>query len=518
MNLLDYAIIGFYLLLTIFLGYFIGGKQKNTEDYFLAGRRMRWWPVAISLFASLFSAISYIAMPGEAYNFGCNMLLGGLTGILALPVALFVFLKFFYQMKLFTVNEYLERRFSPAIRRLNGVLFLGMRLVYLGVVLYATAMLLETALNIPPAVSILLVGGISTLYTCLGGMEAVVWTDVIQFVVLLGGVLLIIGVIARETPGGIGGIWSLAAEHNRGFDVSFDSEIWGFSSRQRIAVWAMLIGLPFAMIGPATDQINLQRCLSCKDFKAVARAVCWSTIGNLPVCFIFYFAGLAVFVYFIVLHPEYQTTGLAGDEAFCRYISQHLPAGLRGLLTAAVLAAVMSTVDSVQNSLSTVFVKDLYQEWLRPGRTEEHYLKAAKLVTLLVGLLVCLFGLTVLAIFHGRDIPLLEVSNICLGILGAFSSVIFVLGLLTYRVNAGAIWVGMAAATPVALYLLIFRYLLPPPEERIGFMYLGMGPFWTALIVGYLSSFRLGGNRPEQYGYVIWSRWKPTRKRWPGCG
>lgn len=506
MNFLDYSVLGLYLLMTIGMGFFIGSRQKSTEDYFLAGRGMRWWPIAISLFASLFSAVSYIAMPGEAYNFGCNMLLGGLVGVAALPVMLFVFLKFFYQMKLWTVNEYLEKRFSPAIRYLNSGIFLVLRLFYLGVVLYATAILLDKALGIPPWVSILLVGIISTVYTCFGGMEAVVWTDVVQFAVLLGGVVLVVGMIARETPGGVGGIWRIAAEHNRAFDLGPGSPIWGFSPSQRIAVWAMLIGLPFAMILPATDQINLQRCLACKDFKEVARAVTWSTVGNLPVCFLFYFAGLAVFAYFRVLHPELDPEGMKGDAAFCRYISEFLPAGMRGLLTAAVLAAVMSTVDSVQNSLSTVFVKDLYQRVLCPGRSDAHYLRTAKLTTLLIGIFVCLFGLAVLAVFHGREVPLLEVSNITLGVLGAFSSSFFILGLLTRRANATSLLVGMAAALPVAVYITVFLYLLRPPEERIGFMYLGMAPLWTIVIVGYAASFCCGRNREGAAAYVIWRR------------
>ena len=124
MQPVDYIIIAIYLLMMVILGMFIGRRQHNTEDFFLAGRSLRWWPIAISLFASLFSAISYIAIPGEGFNFGLNMMLTFFSAFIALPGTLYIFLRLFYDMRLFTVNEYLEKRFSPGIRRLNSVLFI----------------------------------------------------------------------------------------------------------------------------------------------------------------------------------------------------------------------------------------------------------------------------------------------------------------------------------------------------------------------------------------------------------
>lgn len=502
METIDLIICGFYLVMTIVIGGVVGKKQHNTEDYFLAGRGMKWWPIAISIFASLFSAISYIAMPGEAYNFGCTMLLGGLVGIIALPITLFVFIRFFYLMKLWTINEYLERRFSVPLRVINSMIFMLVRLVYLGVVLYATALLLENSLGWNPIYAVLAVGIFSTIYTYLGGMEAVVWTDVVQFFVLLGGVLLVIGVIAWATPGGILGIWDIAVEHGRTFNLGANSDFWSFSLKPRISLLALLMGLPFAVL-TATDQINLQRCLACKNFGEVARAMCWSTIGNLPICFLFYFAGLAVYVFFKVLRPELDT-GMPGDQAFCRYISTYLPIGFRGMLAAGVLAAVMSTVDSVQNSLSTVFIKDVYQRLLIRNRDEAHYLRAAKTVTLIIGAGTCIFGVAVLLIFHDREIPLLEVSNFCLGVLGSFSSAIFMMGLLTRRVDSRAMIFGLIVALPVAVYLSVFRYLLLPPQERIGFMFLGLITSFTAMAASYIFSLFSSRTSAEQRKYVVW--------------
>ena len=506
MHFLDVAVFILYLAVIIGMGFVFSRRQKNTEDYFLAGRGMNWWPIAISIFATAFSSISYIAIPGEAYNFGCTMWVNCLVSVLALPVMLMIFLRFFYNMKLWTVNEYLERRYSPVVRTLNSSLFLVMRMVYLGVVLYSTSMLLETSLGLPPWVSILVIGVVTTVYTGMGGMEAVIWTDVFQTVVLMGGILLVIGFAAWHIPGGLPRVWSFAAENGRTFNLGADAEIWKFSAYTRVSIFVMLINLPIAMIIPATDQMNLQRCMSCRSFGEVVRAVCCSFIGFPPISMIFYFAGLSVFAYFMLNNPA-AVAGMKGDKAFCYFISQVLPVGTRGLLLAGVLAAVMSTVSAVLNSMSTVFVKDIYQRSIKPGRREQYYLSFAKWVTVLFGAIALAAGLGVLFLVRNRNIPLLEVSNVSLGGLASFSSAIFIAGLLMPRVGTKAILCGVIAAFPVLFYLAVFRYLLLPATERIGFIYLGVTSILTAVAVALLVSIFLPETDREKYRYCIWSRW-----------
>ncbi len=511
MSPIDLLICAIYLAVSLYIGCICGKKQTDTENYFLAGRAMKWWPVAISLFASLFSAISYIAMPGEAYNFGCTMLLSAIIPVIALPISLFIFMKFFYNLKLWTVNEYLERRFSVSIRSLSGVIFLLIRLVYLGVVLYATAILMESCIGWPAWVSILVIGVFSTVYTCLGGMEGVLWTDVMQFFVMLGGILVVIGFVAWCVPGssGLSGIWEYAAGHRRLFNVGADSDFFAWSAKVRISIWPWLFGLPFALIGPAIDQINLQRCMSCKNFREVAWAVSANTACQIPICFLFYFGGLAVFFYFSKLQPVSPLPD--GDAAFCRFIAHELPVGCRGILAAGILAAVMSTMTSVLNSLSAVFVKDLYQRTLRPGREDRHYLSVAKLVTLAVGVISVGAGIGIELVFRGRNISLLEVSNVCLTVCGAFGTAIFAMGLLTGRTSAHGMWAGVIASVPVAFYLTIFRYLLQPPENRIGFLFLSVFIISTAIVVSYLYSLLAGTANAEQRKLSIWS-WREVAK------
>ena len=165
----DYAVIAVYIIGIVLLGTYAGRRQKNTEDFLLAGRSMRWWPIAISLFAAFFSSISYIAIPGEAFNYGTTMYLYMFFLILPLPVALLFFLKLFYRLRLWTAYEYLERRFHVGLRICGSSIFLVTRCVYLGVALYATALLLEPAVGWPLWFSIILIGAVGTVYAGFGG-------------------------------------------------------------------------------------------------------------------------------------------------------------------------------------------------------------------------------------------------------------------------------------------------------------------------------------------------------------
>lgn len=518
MNSIDYIILAIYLLMTIGLGYILGRKQSNCEDYFLAGRKMSWWPIAISLFASLFSAISYIAMPGEAYNFGMNMSLSGIVQFLPMPIMIFVFLKLFYRLKLWTAYEYLELRFCCRIRALGSCSFMVLRTVYLGIVLYATANLMHDAVGWPMYLSIIVIGAIGTLYTALGGMAAVVWTDVIQFFVLLGGVILIIGFVAFHVDGGLLGIWQTADAMGHGFDLSTKGGFWNFDFNIRITVWAWLIAAIPLCISPAVDQINLQRCLSCKDFRTAVTAVIATSIVGVPLTFLFYYAGLSVLVYFHTVAPGVlPETNSSGDKAFTWFVANILPVGVRGLLVAAILSAVLSTVDSVINSLTTVAVKDIYQRFINTSDSEEHYLRVAKILTLVWGGISILSGIIIVWIYATRDVSLLEISYAALGMLGGFLLGLFIVGLMSLRGNSPGVALGFVVGVSLTLYVYITMILLPDPTERLSFIWIGLLASSSVALFGYLASLVFGkmgfGRVPQEIEkYVIWCNIKKTFK------
>ncbi|MEA1951917.1 MAG: sodium:solute symporter, partial [Planctomycetota bacterium] len=214
----DYLAMVAYLGGIVAMGAYFMLRQKDTDDYFLGGRSIHWFPVAISMFASLFSAVSYIAAPAEAYNNGMMLFIKSACVLLGVPAAVILFVRFFRRLSLTTAYEYLERRFDLKVRLMAAGLFLLLRSFYLGVVLFASAVALQPATSWPLWFSIGLVGIVATLYTTLGGMKSVIWTDVVQFFVLLGGILLVLGMLAARNEGGVAGIWSYARDHDHTFN------------------------------------------------------------------------------------------------------------------------------------------------------------------------------------------------------------------------------------------------------------------------------------------------------------
>ena len=500
---IDNLLIVVYLIGIISLGVWHGHRQKSTEDFLLAGRSMKWWPVAISMFAAFFSSISYVAIPGEAYNYGTTMFLYFFFLALPLPVSLLVFLKLFYKLKLWTAYEYLERRFSVPVRILGSSIFLVNRCVYLGVALYSTALLLEPALGWNMAFSICLVGTAGLIYASLGGIKGVIWSDVAQFVVLVGGVVAIIVFIIIKLPNGVSDIWNTTIETKHGFNVGRDSGFWNWNFAQRITVWAWLIGVIPRCISSATDQVGLQLALSCKDLKTVFKASIWQTIGGWPVIFLFYLAGLGLLAYVRILGVGTPIADLdKGDKVYTYFVTNIMPMGFRGLIVAGLLAAIMSTIVSVLNSLATVTLKDIYQRVLMVNKAEGHYLLVSKVLTFAWGIMAVVCGIGIAIICKNFDVPLIEISNTCLGIFSGLLLGIFALGLMNFRANSLSAIIGFIGSTVVTFYFAIFHYLLKAPKERMSFFWFAVLAPFSVFIIGSIASVL--SKATEKRDLVIW--------------
>ena len=500
---IDNLVIIVYLLFIVLLGVWHGLRQKNTEDFLLAGRSMKWWPIAISMFAAFFSSISYVAIPGEAYNYGTTMYIAVLFNALPVPLAVLVFLKLFYKWKLWTAYEYLEQRFSLKIRILGSVVFLVTKCVYLGVALYATALMLEPALGWSMMFSILLVGIVGLIYAGFGGLKGVIWTDVAQFVVLVGGVLAIIVYIICKLPNGAADIWTTTIATDHGFNIGADSGFWDLDFSRRITIWAWLIAAIPNCISPATNQVNLQLCLSCKNYKTVIKSMVGSAVGAWPVVFLFYIAGLALLAYVKLCGAgtPLETIG-KGDKVYTYFVTHVLPLGLRGLIVAGLLAAIMSTVVSVLNSLATVSLKDIYQRALVKDRGEKHYLAASKILTFIWGLLAVGCGIGIAVICSRFDVPLLEISNTCLGIFNGLLLGIFALGLLNFKANSTSAIIGLIGSLIVTFYFAIFHFLLKAPSERMSFLWFAVLAPFGVYIIGSIAGLLVKST--EKRKYVVW--------------
>ena len=447
LTLIDYLIIVVYLAAMMVMGLRIGRQQKSTGDFFVAGRNMPAWAVGISLFASLLSTITYLGMPGEMFRTGLSFLTRQIPIPLVLAVVWCLWIPFFMRLRLTSAYEYIERRFDYATRATAAVFCLLLLFGWISVVVLTAsqAMAEITVLDIPWFFGtngefrdadmhfiILAIGLFSVLYTTLGGMRAVIWTDVIQFVVLMIGALFTMGAVAWMTDSGIMD-WVRTSQQYQHEQVEwFDWDV-----RNRSTVFSVAIGMFFWFTCThGSNQVALQRYFTVKDMNAARRTYLVSAIASIMIGVIL--AGVGISLMHFVEHYDHSlqsaenlthaTTELrnqAQDNIFPQFIRIHLLSGLRGMVVAALFAAAMSTIDSGSNSASTILTVDFFRRLSRTPISEERELRRARILTATMGLIVVFYAIGIYHLSKGSDIISLcqRGFNCFLGPLGALFAI-----------------------------------------------------------------------------------------------
>ncbi len=426
-----------YLLSVVGLGSWFARGQHDLKDYFLAGRGMRWWPVAISIVATDLSAISYMGAPAWVYEKDMQYALSTFMLPVAMVIVVVLFVPLFYRLEIYTVYEYLGRRYNRAVRLIACVLFIIVRAGWLATAIFTPSLAIAQVTKIPLVACIVAVGMLTTTYTVLGGMMAVIWTDVLQFVVLIGGACAIAVVLVLHSDGGFAGIWHLAAEggHTKMFTFSWDPTL-------EVTVGSITIGLLFVMVTSyGCDQVVVQRYFTTRSIKDSVRSVLGAGILVVPVNILLYFTGLALAAHYAA-HPD-----LAPDPGDARgvlphFIVQGLPVGVSGLLLAGIFAATMSSIDSGIQSLTTTTIVDLVYpaRGLSAQATNVHDLRMARVIMIGWGVLATVAGL-----FVGRLGTFLEIIGKISGFFGGPLGGLFLLGVLVPRSNTAGAIVGAAA-------------------------------------------------------------------------
>ncbi|MBN2217778.1 MAG: sodium/solute symporter [Pirellulales bacterium] len=507
----DYLVLGAYLAGIVLLGAWFARRQSSTDEYFLGGRRFHWLPVALSMFAALFSATSYVAAPGEGFNHGMMLFLKSVAVLLGVPPAVILFVRFFRRMSLTTAYEYLERRFNLSVRLTASFLFLLLRSFWLGVVLFASAVVLQPATGWPIWVSVILVGLVATVYTTLGGMKSVIWIDAIQFVVLCGGILFILAKLTWGPSQSLVGIWEYGQARDHMFNGLRDANFYSFDPFVRYSLWAIVVSAVFSKLTLAgADQISIQRYLSTRDEKSASRSLIWGTAVGVPVMFLLYFSGIGL-LWFYETHPERALPNMTGDYALAHYIATELPPGVGGMLISAILAAALSTVDSGLNSLATCSVADFYGRVIHPEADERRKVAVARCLTVAWGflaiasaaLMICLYG-------HDRSHnPLIFVSEVTLGLFGGILLGIFLLGILSRRATSFGVLLGALVGLAAALAVTAPYYFreLPPDAPRLSFLWINIVGCLVTVGVGYGASYLSPPPSPKQIAEnTFWSR------------
>ena len=380
---IDYWAVGFYFVAVLALGYRFSKQQQSTEEYFMAGRQMPWFLVGLSLFATLLSSVSYLSKPGEVIKNG----LGVWGSYMQLPftiVLVMVLLIPFFMSKHFTsAYEYLEELYGLKTRLFASILFILRRLFWMGMIVYSASFAMARITGQPFVWIVLGIGAIAIAYTTMGGMRAVIWTDVAQFFILLTGLLFTIGFVFTET--GTGPVtWYhevMQAEREPQPFFSFDPYV-------RVSLVGMAIYTFFWWICAAgSDQVAIQRYLTTGSVPAARRSFLSSLGADVSVAISLALAGMALYSYYRAQLPG------TPDQVFPHFIAHGLPRGLAGVVVAALFSAAMSSLDSGMHGVATVLTVDFSRRLRKKAISAPGELKLARVITASAGMFAVIFCL-----------------------------------------------------------------------------------------------------------------------------
>jgi len=387
---LDYVIIAAYLIGIALIGIFKGGKQKSVNDYFLGAKSVPWWAVCFSIVAAETSTLTFISIPGLAYLTNFNFLQVTVGYLLGRIIISIYFLPAYYKGELNTAYAYLENRFGSKTRSFASIVFLITRTAADGVRLFATAIPLKLMLDISYPVAIIIIAAVALVYTYIGGVRGVIWVDVIQMFIYIGGALAaIIFLSSNLLPEGFWGLFNSdqITDKLNVINLGFDGGLKNFFSTPYTLFGGLIGGAFLSMASHGTDQLIVQRLLTIKDLKNSRKAIVGSGIIVIFQFVIFLFVGVA-------LYAHYGTYDLASlgllkaDEIFPLFIITSLPVGLSGLIIAGLFAAALSTLAGSMSSLSSSTMLDLYKPF-RKIKSEAEELRISRMFTIMwAGLLI----------------------------------------------------------------------------------------------------------------------------------
>jgi len=443
MDKLDLAIIALYLAGITLFGLRFRKKQRTLRDYFLADRSIPWWAIALSIVAAETSTLTIISIPGLAYDTNLTFLQVVLGYVVGRVIISFVLLPHYFRGDLYTAYELIERRFGKPLRSLTAGLFLGTRAAAEGVRVYAVAIVVAIALGTGEVASIAIITALTLVYTFEGGLAAVIWTDVVQTAIYVGGTLVGLFTILHLVPGGWPAIHSVAEGAGKLRVFDFTPDFW-----KPYTFWAGLIGGAFLTTAShGTDQLIVQRLLAARSQRQSVTALLSSGVAILFQFALFLTVGVMLFAFY---HVPSANFGKA-DRIFPTFIVSQMPHGISGLLIAAILAAAMSNLSAALNSLSSSSIIDFYLQ-RHPQIDERHKIRLSRIATLFWALL--LFGLAVLSLHKvGRVIEVgLQIASVAYGALLG----VFLLGVLTRRANQAGAMVGMLCGLVAEVYIWLF--------------------------------------------------------------
>jgi len=442
----DWVVMTAYGVVVLGIGWWANRRQESGEDYFLGGRKLPWWAVGASLIATSLSAATLIGVTGLGFTTGMAYLHLQLGDLLAISFVAIVFLPFFSRLRLTTAYEYLERRFGPWARTVASLLFIGQTLLRAAILVYAPALALATILGWSVTTAIVVTAAAAIVYSAFGGIAAVVWTDCVQLLVIGVAVTYCLVLIGTDVPGGLGAVLDHAGASGHLEAISFEPR-----RDQLFNVLGAVV--PYGVLALSlfgTGQQAVQRFLACEDLRAARRAAClgWGVGAVATAACLFLGVALAAWA---DLAPGASTLGTKGDDVVPAFVVARLPAGFAGLMLAAIFAASMSSIDSAIHSLSTCTIVDFVNRFRREPLSDRAQLMAARLATVVFGVVAVCGALVAAADGEQMVKLLLRWLGYAAGpLLG-----LFLLGLLTRRTSEKGALIGMAVAIAVIVAIVL---------------------------------------------------------------
>lgn len=447
LSAIDFVAVIAYLAVTFGIAVWFGRKQQSSEDFFVGGRRMPWFAVGLSILATLFSTLSYLGVPGEMIKQGIGLFSGYLAVPFSFAVVTLLWIPFFMRLRLTSAYEYLEKRFDRRVRVLGATLFVLLRLGWMSMVVFAASLALDKVKGgdlaaLPGADQlwwILAIGLVAAVYTAIGGIQAVIWVDVLQCVLLLAGVLLAIGFVAYHDGTGPFDWWRTLNENVKRHTHP-PLFTWDVTVRVTIA-WTMFGNFFWTICTHGSDQVVLQRYFSTASLAAARRSYLINVIVDLTMASLLSLAGLALLAFYL-RHADLLPSGKAAtdmaDKLFPHFLGNQLPAGCAGLILSAFLCDAIQTLESGVNAITAVVTKDLLPRRAAETLTPAAELTAIRRLTVVISLFVTASAYGIFALQQHYELTLVDMMpkffNMFVGPLAA----LFFIGMFLPRCTSGS--------------------------------------------------------------------------------
>lgn len=509
---IDMAILFVYLGAMACMGLYFAKRNKDTEQYFLGGRSFGGVVIGLSLVGTSISSITFLAFPADAFKTSWIRFLTAFT----MPVAVFVasrfFLPFFRKTNVTSAYEYLEGRFGSSVRLYAASVFIVAQLVRVAIILYLLSLLVYEVTGLNPVMCVIITGVFVSFYTITGGIDAVIWTDVIQTIVLVAGGVLCLIVIVAKLPGGLGEIISTALEYKK---LSFCDYIngqpvdipFGLSLQKKTISMMFILGITSWMTAYCSDQNIVQRYCASKSTKEARKAMWISVASSIPIWAFYMFLGTALFVFFHHFPTEATTEMLSGvrksEQVLPFFIINYLPPGVLGVVIAAAMSAAMSSLDSNINAVSTVFIVDIYRRYFAKDKQDSHHLKVARIVAVVVSVIMVSGAIILL---NTKTQTLQDTANILVSVLTGGILGIYLMGFFSRAGDWRAVWCGIVCTAVFTVWTILCGKNLLPDNWCGAFdlYYTGLIGNIIMFVVGFVVAAMLSKHKRELRNLTVW--------------